>query len=151
MSIPRIKGTGLGFKVEDNGIVRDFWAQATKVEMRSKAEHLTGWASTPQVFLDSRWQFEITAIQSTDPESFWTFLYENTNRSVPFSYAPHGNEEPSPEQPHFTGIVLIPPPPALGGEAGRFVEYLFDISLPIIQGPLRVIYPLGDPNEFYPN
>lgn len=58
------------------------------------------------------------AIQSTDAASFWRYVWANTGQEVAFTCAPHGNEVPTAEKPHFIGMVTIGPKPSAGGEAG---------------------------------
>lgn len=69
--------------------------------------------------------FDLEAVQSTAPESFWRMCWEQTGEEVPFTFAPHGNQEPTAEQPHFVGTVTIGPRPAVGGEAGAR-QYMFE-------------------------
>lgn len=75
---------------------------------------------------------EIAGIQSTDTESFWTWLWDHAGDEVPFTYAPHGNETPTANQPHFIGTVRIGPRPTLGGEAGRDNTYTFETRWDVI-------------------
>lgn len=59
-----------------------------------------------------------SAIQSTDTESFWRYVWENSGeRDVPYTVAPHGNAAPTAAEPHFVGMLTIGPKPNLGGEA----------------------------------
>lgn len=136
MGSPRLRGTTLSMLVDGT----DFWADAVSVVMDGEDEQDT-WVGQPTVPRPVRvrsW-FDVEAVQSTDPASFWTFLYEHQGADVPFAYCPHGNPVPSPEQPHFTGILALPDaPPPLGGRAGRAVSQTFTTRLHIIQGPLRV-------------
>lgn len=127
----RLKGTGLRFLLGET----DHWAQATSVVMEPQtltSHYLGGGMGSHPI----TWQFIVTATQSTDEDSLWTFLWEHANTEAPFAYAPTPNEIPTLEQPHFTGIVHLPGPPILGGDADT--TYVFTVHLPIIQGPLRV-------------
>ena len=74
----------------------------------------------------------ISAIQSTDPTSLWSYLWEHTGEEVGFTYAPHGNEVPTAAQPHFIGVCTIGPRPALGGEAGRSTTYTFETRWDVV-------------------
>lgn len=59
-----------------------------------------------------------SAIQSTDTDSFWRYVWENSGGDpVPYTLAPHGNAAPSETQPHLTGMLTIGGKPTLGGEA----------------------------------
>lgn len=134
MSSPRIKGTALSMRVGDPAV--DHWADATAVVMDKDTEFHPLFDGGYQY--THTWFFDVTAVQSTDPDSFWTFLWEHSEEVVPFAYGPHGNQTPTLAQPHFTGLLQVPPPPALGGDAGEFSEYTFTSRMFIIQGPLRV-------------
>ncbi|MBB1482495.1 hypothetical protein H5392_01310 [Tessaracoccus sp. MC1865] len=131
MGSVRLKGTGLSLLVD--GV--DYWADATSVIMIPEADENDRRYNDPRL---NSWWFEVEAVQSTDPGSFWSFLWDNRDKSVPFAYAPHGNPYASPEMPHFTGIVEVPGPAPLGGAAGRSVEHVFTTRLRIVQGPYRV-------------
>lgn len=115
----------------------NYWADAISVVLDNEAEFVEDFHARP-IFAPVRWFMDATAIQSTDEDSLWTFLFEHANESVDFVYAPHGNEEPTPAQPHFVGTLVVPNPPRLGGEAGEDVVYTFESRLPIIDGPHRV-------------
>lgn len=133
MSSTRIRGTTLSMLVD--GI--DYWADAISVVLDGENEErplLNGGISTIRL----RDWFDVEAVQSTAAGSLWTFLYEHQGEDVPYAYAPHGNPLPTLDEPHFTGILTVPPPPRLGGAAGRSVEQTFATRLPIVSGPLRV-------------
>lgn len=134
MGSPRLKGTALKMVVD--GV--DHWADCISVVM--DGEDVEDGQEVPY---RAAWWFDVTAVQSTHRDSFWTFLWENRGQrglpaQVPFVYAPNGNAEPTPDLPHFVGTVGIPGPPPLGGEAGKDVEQVFVTRLPITQGPVRV-------------
>ena len=134
MGSPRLRGTAL--KMEVDGV--DHWADVISCVM--DGEDVEDGYEVPT---RESWWFDITAVQSTHRDSFWTFLWENRGErgipsKVPFTYAPNGNSEPTQDEPHFTGMVGIPGPPPLGGEAGKDVEQTFVTRLPITQGPVRV-------------
>lgn len=137
MGSPRMKGNALSMLVGDPPT--NYWADLTKCAMENDFQSSTTIDGIHQSIPgpDGYW-FEVEAIQSTDPDSFWTFVWEHPDAMLPFAYAPHGNAEPTPSQPHFTGILQLPGPPRLGGEASEDITYVFEARLPIIQGPLRV-------------
>lgn len=59
-----------------------------------------------------------SAIQSTAATAFWRYVWENTGETdVPYTIAPHGNDEPTAAEPHFIGTLSIGPKPTIGGEA----------------------------------
>src|SRR5690606_8309576 len=85
----RIKGRQLSLKIGTPAV--DVWADTTSVVLdREEAEDDVVTfhdASQPggamQEFL------QITAIQSTDPDSLWSYIWEHTGEEIPFTYAPH--------------------------------------------------------------
>ncbi|WP_144268257.1 hypothetical protein [Demequina sp. NBRC 110055] len=69
---------------------------------------------------DRTYFLNITAIQSTDADSLWSYIWDQSGtEGVAFTYAPHGNASPSASQPHFTGTLTIGDKPEIGGEAVR--------------------------------
>lgn len=74
---------------------------------------------------------EITSVQSTDSDSFWRYLWAHTGETAAFTLRPHGNEDPTADQPHFTGTLTIGPKPDLGGEAGLKKTQTFDTRLDV--------------------
>lgn len=72
-----------------------------------------------------RFFFDLEAVQSTAPASFWRMCWERSGELIPFTFAPHGNETATAEEPHFVGSVTIGPRPAVGGEAGAR-QYMFE-------------------------
>lgn len=133
MGSTRIKGTALSMRVD--GV--DYWADVTSCVMDGEIESVRVMMA-PDIEGHTAWWFDVEAAQSTDPDSFWTFLFDHQGESVPFAYAPHGNATPTGAQPHFTGILTVPPPARLGGSAGPRVEQIFETRLHIAQGPYRV-------------
>lgn len=109
----------------------DYWMDASSVVLDNEPadeelmELTDGFA---QWFL---WFFEVEGIQSTETDSLWRFLFHNVGQLVPFSYAPHGNQEPTPDQPHLVGECRIMHPPRLGGQAQRKGSYEFEMRLEV--------------------
>lgn len=69
------------------------------------------------------------AIQSTDSDSFWRYVWENSgDTGVAYTIAPHGNAEPSETQPHFVGTLTIGPKPTIGGEASTSTSSAFQFE-----------------------
>jgi hypothetical protein len=128
----RIKGSALKLTIDSV----DYWADATSVVLEN--EEATDGATT---FADAQaggartYYFTVNAIQSTEEESLWRYLWENTGDIVSYVYAPHGNTTASANEPHFTGTVRIPAKPAVGGEAGLNNEYTFEIRLDCQEEP----------------
>lgn len=122
----RIKGRQL--KLEIGTPVVDYWADVTACTLQNEE------ADSDVVTFEDAAQpggamvdyLEITAIQSTDPDSLWSYIWEHAGEKVAFAYAPHGNETPTAAQPHFIGECIIGPRPAVGGEAGRDTTFTFE-------------------------
>ena len=89
------------------------------------------------------WTIEAEAVQSTDHDSLWMFLYDHYGQTVPFVYAPWGNPEPSADEPHFVGELIVPPPPALGGPAARKGTNTFEVTFLIQDGPHKITEQIG--------
>lgn len=135
----RIRGTKLALTLGSPG--EDFWADISKYELNNQDAD-----SDIVTFKDANeggaveYRLTGSAIQSTDKESFWSYVWDNTGEEVPFTLAPHGNTTPSEAQPHFVGTVKIGRKPALGGEAGQG-SFAFDFDWQVIGEPIR---DLGD-------
>ncbi|MFD1505261.1 hypothetical protein FE374_09370 [Georgenia yuyongxinii] len=134
MGSTRIKSNRLSFRLGDGEA--DFWADLSEVVMDADRTYVPLLAGGYRA--REEWFFDVSAIQSTAPGSFWTFLFDHAGEMHPFGYAPHGNPIPTVDEPHFTGIVQMPARPSLGGAASPDGEYSFDARLFIISGPLRV-------------
>lgn len=65
------------------------------------------------------YKLALTMAQDTAAGSLWSEIFDNVGDTVPFTIAPHGNETPSTEQPHFEGSAVISEPDGdwIGGEA----------------------------------
>lgn len=89
---------------------------------------------------DRQYFFNITAIQSGDPTSFWRFLWDTpADEEVTFIYSPWGNVTASTTQPHFTGSVIVPKEkPVIGGEFSnsRNNRLTFEIRLDVLGTPV---------------
>lgn len=72
----------------------------------------------------------VTLTQSLQSTSFWRYLWENAGtEDVAFTVAPHGNETPTSDQPHFIGTLTIPTAvPNLGGEAGKDNDFTSEVT-----------------------
>lgn len=133
MGSTRLKGDALSMLIDG----KDYWADATSVVMDCDRLEVPLFEGGMEI-IPMGWWFDVTAVQSTGEGSFWLFLWEHQGETVPFAYAPHGNEVPTVDEPHFTGILNVSSPAALGGAAGRRVEQVFTTRLHIVQGPYRV-------------
>ena len=135
MSSTRMRGNKLALTFGSPG--QNYWADATSVVLdneESEDDVLTyedaAGAGNRQYF------FTVSAIQSTDPSSFWSYVWENEGQSVAFTYAPHGNEVATAEKPHFIGTCKIGAKPAIGGEASRTNTYTFETRFDIEGAPV---------------
>lgn len=87
---------------------------------------------------ETPWTLALTFLQSTDSESLWTYIWENSGQEVAFTAAPWGNAEPSDDQPHFVGTVKIGPKPSIGGEAGSSNTFTSEVEWEVIGEPSKV-------------
>lgn len=117
----------------------DYWADATSVmfENEESAAGVTTFEDASKAGART-YYFTVSAIQSTDSSSFWTYLWNNTGEVVNYTYAVHGNVTPSTSQPHLEGTVKIGPKPALGGDASVNGEYTFTVRLDCQEEPTLV-------------
>lgn len=128
----RIKGNALALTFGGT----DYWADATSVLMENE-ETNTGVTTFEDASNSGgrTYFFTISAIQSTDPSSFWRYLWENTGEVVAYKYAVHGNATATDAEPHLTGTVKIGPKPSLGGDASVNGEYTFTVRLDTQEEP----------------
>lgn len=121
----RIRGRQL--KLSLGTPAEDYWADTTSVQLLNEEadDDVVTFADAAEGENVQEY-LEISGIQSTDPDSLWTYLWDHAGEDVPFTYAPHGNETPTAAQPHFIGTVTLGPRPPLGGEAGRNNTHTFE-------------------------
>lgn len=117
----------------------DYWADATSVmfDNEDSAAGVTTFEDASKAGART-YYFTVSAIQSTDASSFWTYLWENTGEVVNYTYAVHGNATPTTSQPHLEGSVKIGPKPALGGDASVNGEFTFTVRLDCQEEPTLV-------------
>jgi hypothetical protein len=86
---------------------------------------------------DRTWTFDVTGVADYAEGSLWSLLWD-TGRFVPVPYTlkPYGDHVASPEQPHFTGAVLVEAKPPIGGNAGDI--WTFEAKLVCTAPPVRV-------------
>lgn len=128
----RIKGNALALTFGGT----DYWTDATAVtfENEESAAGVTTFEDASKA--GSRtYFFNLSAIQSTDADSLWRYLWENTGEVVAYKYAVHGNATATDDEPHLTGTVKIGPKPSLGGEASVNGEYTFEVRLDCQEEP----------------
>lgn len=130
----RIKGTKLMLKLG----ATDYWADITSYEL-SNEEADSDVTTFADASAGGARQFKLTgsAIQSTDTNSFWSYIWANTGQTVAFTLAPWGNSSATAAQPFFTGNVTIGPKPSLGGEAGTGA-FTFDFEWNVQGDPVKV-------------
>lgn len=94
----RIKANALKMTIDGD----DYWADLSSVELQSEPA-----ASDSETFLDVSeggrpdYFFTVSGVQSTDSTSFWMAMWLNAGEEVEYTYAPHGNPDPTLAQPHF--------------------------------------------------
>jgi hypothetical protein len=131
----RIKGSALKLTIGTT----DYWADITSAVLENEEA-----AAGVTTFADAaaggarQYYFTISAIQSTDTSSFWSYIWDNTGDIVDYVFAPHGNTTPSTSQPHFEGTVKIPVKPVIGGDAGTTNEYTFEVRMDCQEEPTKV-------------
>ena len=129
MARTRMKGKGITFTYEGTNYECDL----TSVVLEKSAGDTDATDGT-QTFCDvgtaaaggDIWKMNITALQSTDytPEKALHALVWDLAKvggEMAFVFAPHGNDTPTQNQPHFTGSVLVKEGayPSVGGDAGE--------------------------------
>lgn len=116
VSSKRLKGTTLALLIDGKNYIGDVTSWTLSAE--DKDADVT-------TFLDARsgnlsaFTLALGMVQSTDPESLFMKFWESTGQELKFALAPHGNEEASAEQPIFTGTLIVPNAPEMGGDAGN--------------------------------
>lgn len=83
---------------------------------------------------DRQFYLRGSAAQSTAGDSFWRYVWENSGEeNIPYTVAPHGNEVPTADEPHFVGTLRIGPKPTIGVEAStsRTAAGTFDFEFEI--------------------
>lgn len=115
-SSPRIKGKQLLLTLGG----KDYWADCSEcyIEPGKADKDTITFADAANGSGDAAYTLKFKAVQSTDPASFWSFIWDHSGETVPFVYAPHGNATPSADKPHFTGNVTVGSKPKIGGAAG---------------------------------
>ncbi|GMA34740.1 hypothetical protein [Demequina litorisediminis] len=131
----RIKGVGLTLSVGSPAVDYKCDVTAATITNEEKDSDVTTFCDVSEGD-DRQFFLNITAIQSTDADSLWSYIWDNTGEDVAFTYAPHGNAIPSADQPHFTGNVTIGDRPEIGGEAGKDNTYTFESQWEIVGTPV---------------
>lgn len=135
----RIKGKSLSFTIADT----DYKCDLSTAYLQNEDED--GGTTTFCNAADGgpkQWYFDTTGIQSTDADSYWTFLWTNAGQDVDFVFSVHGNAVPSATQPHFTGTVHVGAKPPIGGDAGNG-DFTFDYRLDLVGEPTMLTAPAG--------
>ncbi|WP_297587729.1 hypothetical protein [uncultured Mobiluncus sp.] len=116
-SSPQIKGNQLLLSVDGT----DYWADCSEcaIEPGKADKDSVTFADAANGSATASYSLKFKAIQSTDPKSFWSFIWEHSGETVPFTYAPWGNATPTADKPHFTGKVTVGAKPKIGGAAGN--------------------------------
>lgn len=132
----RLKGNALSLKIDDT----DYWMDITSCKVTNDDAD-----SKVVTFYDAAngggkaYTLEITAIQSLDATSFWSYAWDNVGKEVPYVYAPKGvAAAPTADAPFFVGNVTIGAPPELGGDAGADEEYTSELKWKLDAKPTKV-------------
>lgn len=137
----RVRGDkGIHFVIDEV----DYFAEASSVEFVRNGESLrdprTGRA---YAVLGGEWTLKLRAVQSTDPASLWSLLWDHEGERVTIIYAPHGRnlvsgkDTVTPEKPLFIATAMLGPAPILGGAAGA-QDYEFEVDILLDEKPVRV-------------
>lgn len=114
-SSPRIKGNQLLLTIGG----KDYWADCSECSIEpGKADKDTMTFADAANGAAASYDLKFKAVQSTDPNSFWSFVWDHSGETLPFVYAPHGNAAPTADKPHFIGNVTVGAKPKIGGAAG---------------------------------
>ena len=142
MARTRMKGKGITFTYDSVAYQCDL----TSVVLEKTSPSGSTATDGTQTFCDvgtsaaegEVWVMNVTALQSTDytPEkALHALLWDlaKTGGELAFVFAPHGNEDPTQNQPHFTGTVLVKEGayPSVGGDAGEDAwtfDYEFEVK-----------------------
>lgn len=82
---------------------------------------------------------KVTALWSTDEDSFWRLLWENPGTEFAFTYGPHGNAVPTADKPHFEFTAKADGKPPFSQEARRTkTRETFEYELEVTAGPVLV-------------
>lgn len=129
----RIKGKSLTLTIG----AKDYAADATNIVLENEdADNDVTTFADAAAGGSKQWFFTMTAVQSTDADSLWRFLWDSTGDEVAYVFAPHGNTTPSATQPHFTGNVTVGAKPSIGGDANS--TFTFEVRLDCKEEPTLV-------------
>lgn len=97
------------------------------------------------------WKMNITAIQSGDytaEKALHQLLWDLavSGGEMDFVFAPYGNADPTQDQPHYTGAVLVPAGgfPDVGGDAGENT-WTFDYEFVVKDDEVKRVGTSGTP------
>ena len=131
----KIKGKALLFEIDGTERACDVTSINLANEEAADQDAVTFCEASAGSSVD--WYLEVSAITSTDADSFWTFLWDNSgDTGVSVTFAPWGNAVPTEAQPHFEGTCTLPSPPSLGGDAGA--TWTFDVRIDLDDAPTKV-------------
>ena len=116
-SSTQIKGNQLLLSIDG----KDYWADCSEcaIEPGKADKDSVTFADAANGDAAASYSLKFKAVQSTAPNSFWSFIWDHSGETVPFTYAPWGNATPTADKPHFTGKVTVGAKPKIGGAAGN--------------------------------
>lgn len=129
----RVYGSQLSLEIDGDDYAPDITNCVKKAEPDGDRTITFGDATAGEVH---KHYLEITAVQSTDADSWWSFCNDNVGQQFAFQHAQHANATPTANQPHITGTLEITAPPELGVEAGRKKTGVFTMRCDIIGEPV---------------
>ncbi len=114
----RIKAQNIIFNIAST----DYACDANMVELT-----LDDAPGDVQTFCETRvggqWALQLDGITSGEATSLYRILWDNFGTEVAFTIAPNGNEEPSSDEPHYTGTAVfnqLPPLSLMSNETAKF-------------------------------
>lgn len=134
MTRKRLKGAVLTLKVGTPAVEYQTDVTAATITNEEAADDTTTFSDVAagggrDFFLN------ITAVQSTDPDSLWSEIWDSAGETVTVTLAPHGNAVATAAEPHFImDEVKIGPAPELGGEASIDGTWTFESQWRIVSG-----------------
>lgn len=134
MGYQRIKGDALMLTLDGT----DRWSDCTQVLIDQDEQGQETLLDGSVIDTGIGWHMDVSAVQSTAEGSLWRLLFEHAQVWVDYVYAPHGNPDPEPDRPHFTGRAFMPLVTTLGGEAGADSQYVFTVTMPLDGRPTLV-------------
>lgn len=118
MAIQRLRGSKLVLKIDNV----DYAAEISEWKFPKEETKDAGTKTFGDVMKGSvgKATLEVTIVQSTSAEALLMKVFDNPGKdNVPFVLAPHANDTPTVDEPHWIGTLAFPKlRPAIGIKAG---------------------------------